>query len=127
MKRQILSGLVAAAMMVGAPLALRLLHVPGGEFKVRAINIVLGILVVWMANNAPKQLAPLSAIAGSPEREQRLRRTSGALLVTGGLLYCLAWFAAPMSLAFPLSVAALGGAVLITAAQCLFASQRRSA
>ena len=127
MKKNILSGLVAAAALLGAAWALRFMHIPGEEAKTRAINIVLGILVVWIANNTPKQLAPLSAIGCSPEREQRLRRTSGMLIFAGGLIYSAAWLAAPMSLAFPLSMAALGGAVVVTLALCLFAAQRRSA
>ncbi len=127
MKRHILGSLAAAALIMGMALGLRLLHVPGGELKTRAINIIIGILVVWMANSVPKQLAPLSRIGCSPEREQSLRRTSGVLLLAGGLLYSLAWLFAPMSLAFPLSLAALGGAVLLVLAQCLFAAQRRGA
>jgi hypothetical protein len=127
MRRQILGGLLAAAMMLGSVWALRLLHLPGGEAKTRTINIILGALVVWMANSAPKRFAPLSAISCSPEREQSLRRTSGVLLVAGGLTYSLAWLVAPISLAFPLSIAALGGAVVLTLALCLLAAQRRSA
>jgi hypothetical protein len=127
MKRQILGGLVAAAMMLGAAWALRLMHIPGEEAKTRAINVILGILVVWIANNTPKQLAPLSAMGCSREREQRLRRMSGMLIFAGGLVYSVAWLAAPMSLAFPLSIAALGGGVVATLALCLFATQGRSA
>ncbi len=62
MKKNILSGLVAAAALLGAAWALRFMHIPGEEAKTRAINIILGILIVWIANNTPKQLAPLSAI-----------------------------------------------------------------
>jgi len=127
MKKNILSGLVAAAAILGSAWALRFMHIPAEEAKTRAINIILGILVVCIANNTPKQLKPLTALACSPEREQRLRRMSGMLIFAGGLISSVAWLAAPMSLAFPLSMAALGGAVVVTLALCLFAAQRRSA
>jgi hypothetical protein len=127
MKRNILGALVAAAAMLGAAWALRFMHIPGEEAKLRAINIILGILVIWIANNTPKQLAPLSALGCSAAREQRVRRMSGMLIFAGGLVYSLAWLAAPMWLAFPLSITALGGAVAATLAICLLAIQRRRA
>jgi len=127
MKRNILGALVAAAAMLGAVWALRFIHIPGDEAKIRAINIILGILVIWIANNTPKHLAPLSALGCSAEREQRVRRMSGMLIFAGGVVYSLVWLATPMSLAFPLSMAALGGAVVATVAICILALQRRRA
>ncbi len=81
MRRQILGGLVAGAAIVGAALILRLLHVQGGELKVRVINIMMGIFIAWLGNNLPKQSAQLVAIVRSPEQAQRLRRTAGFLLL----------------------------------------------
>ena len=127
MRRQILGGLVAGAAIVGAALILRLLHVQGGELKVRVINIMMGIFIAWLGNNLPKQSAQLVAIVRSPEQAQRLRRTAGFLLLAGGLLFSLAWLAAPMTWALPLSVAAIAGAILVTMAQCVWASQRHNA
>jgi dolichol kinase len=125
MKRNILGALVAAAAMVGAAWALRFMHIPGEDAKLHAINVILGILVIWIANNTPKQLAPLSALGCSAEREQRVRRMSGMLIFAGGLVYSLAWLVTPMWLAFPLSMAALGSAVAATLAVCLLAMPRR--
>ena len=127
MRRQILGGLVAGAAIVGAALILRLLHVQGGELKVRVINIIMGVFIAWLGNNLPKQSVHLLAIARSPQQAQRLRRTAGLLLFAGGLLFSLAWLAAPMAWALPLSLAALGGAILVTMAQCVWASQRHNA
>ena len=127
MRRQILGGLVAGTAIVGAALVLRLLHFQGGELKVRVINVIMGVFIVWLGNNLPKQSAHLTALARSPEQAQRLRRTAGSLLVAGGLLFSLAWLAAPMAWALPLSVAAVGGAVLVTMAQCVWASHRHNA
>jgi multisubunit Na+/H+ antiporter MnhB subunit len=123
--RNIVAGLAAAALMLGVTLALRLLHVPDGALRTRAVNVLAGLMAVFLADRATKALTPLSRLSCAPEREQRLRRRGGFLLVGGGLLFVLAWLAAPLDLAVPLSTAALGGAVLLTLALVVDAARPR--
>jgi VIT1/CCC1 family predicted Fe2+/Mn2+ transporter len=131
MRPQIVNGLVVAGLMIVAALALQWLRglgvIPGDQEEMthRGFNIMMGLIVVGMANVAPKQLRPLAETTCDAAREQARRRFSGLAIVVGGLLYTLAWAVAPLELALPLSVAALSGALVVVMAQCLLFVPRR--
>ena len=116
--RGIAGGLVAGALMVGAAFGLRYLHARGlfagdaHEFSERTTGVVMGIFVAWLSNSIPKTLIPLSRIR-EPAFAQSLRRFNAAILVVGSLIYTAAWLFAPIKLALPLSIAGLGGALVL--------------
>ncbi len=117
--RQVLTGLLIGTAMIVAALGLKYLHAQGviagsaEEISQRSFNIILGLLLVWMTNLAPKTLPPLAAMSRDLAGEQSLRRFISITLVIGGLLYSLIWLIAPYDLASTLSIAALGSALVI--------------
>jgi hypothetical protein len=129
--RQLINAVLIAALMIVSALALQWLHahgvVPGDrqEMAERSLNVMMGLLVVGMANLAPKRMKPLSETVCDPAREQANRRFSGRVFVAGGLFFTLAWLAAPIALALPLSMAAMAAALMVVMAQCLLITARR--
>lgn len=84
----------------------------GDETAKRAVQIAIGLVVVYCANLAPKALEPLSASC-DPARVQALQRFSGWTLVLGGIGYALAWLVVPFDYAAITSMAILGTGFLL--------------
>ena len=88
----------------------------GEETSQRVIQVASGLLVVYVANLAPKALEPLSASC-EPSRVQALQRFSGRTLLLGGLGYSLAWLVVPIDHAAVTSMAILGTCLLLVVAR----------
>lgn len=132
MNRDIRTGLITAAAMIAFSLALVLLHRIGvvqgdtREISTRGVNILIGLMTVGFASAGAKRLSRLTDLRNAA-RHQALRRFTAWTLSLGGLVFALAWLAAPYALAFPISMIALGGAVALVVARCLLASRARLA
>jgi len=122
---RVLSSILVAGLIIGASFAVKYLGSKGliagdaQELSQRSFNIIMGLIVVWFANLVPKRMKPLAETNCDPAHEQSLRRFAAQATVIGGLLYALAWLAAPYGLALPLSILALGGALPLVLARCL--------
>ena len=131
MKNSLVSALAFSAFIVALAFALKYMAAHGliegnaQEISTRIVQVIVGLLVVWVANLTPKRLKPLSEMACDPASEQRGRRFAGAVIMLGGLVYSLTWLVAPAPLAFPIAISALGGTVAIVLIQCLAAFARR--
>jgi hypothetical protein len=129
MNRDIKTGLITAALMLGGSFALvklqavGLIHGERGELSTRWINMLIGLMEVGFASAGAKRLRRLASLR-DPVQEQSLRRFTAWTLTLGGLLYALIWLIAPYDYAAYISIAALGGAVLVVVARCLTAGKR---
>ena len=117
--RDILAGVLAAALIVGIALSARYLNARGlfpgdvKEFIGRSCAVIAGLYTAYLANSVPKALIPLGRM-GEPAFAQSLRRFIAAVLFIGALLFTAAWLFAPFKLALPLSLASLGSAFVLT-------------
>jgi hypothetical protein len=83
MNRDILGGLIAAGCMIALSLMLRLSHIHDGKLQTRAVNVIVGLLMVWMATGRPSDLSrwrppPAHPKAGSACAEPAARCWSRA-------------------------------------------------
>lgn len=121
------SALILAGLMLAFTLAVVLADKTGyigDETSKRAVQVAMGLIVVYCANLAPKALEPLSN-GCEPARLQALQRFSGWTLVLAGLGYSLAWLIAPIEHAGVSSMAILGAGALLVAARCLWTFKGR--
>jgi hypothetical protein len=131
MNRHVLNSLSISASILAGAFGLAYLDAHGfipsdqREISTRAFNLAATLVLLWWTNLAPKRLKPLAAIGGDPAMEQSVRRFASAVIVGGGLLSALAWFAAPFSLALPLEAAAIGGALIMILVRRCVARARR--
>jgi len=115
----IVGGVAYGALIIGAVFAAKYLKATGSftgdvhDLMSRSIGVISGLYVVFVANSVPKTLIPLSRVS-EPAFAQSLRRFIAATLCIGGLVFAGVWLLAPMSLAFPLAIASLGGAFALT-------------
>lgn len=115
---------LAASMIAAAALVtwLKQQHLVDADMLTRATQVLIGLVLVVMANATPKRLDPLSGSLQSEARRQAGRRFAGWSLSLGGLAYAGAWLFAPLELAPTLSLLAgatgLGLAVLYAAMTC---------
>ncbi len=126
---EILRSLIVAGLLLGASAALKLLS-PGfvsPEFAHRSIGVLMGALVMFYANAAPKSLSPLARMRCDPASEQAMRRFVGWSLTLGGLAYAIASASAPFATADRISVCLLGVAFLLAIARVAWGVARRRA
>lgn len=110
-RAHLLRGLALASALLLATLAIKLVSPDyiSADGAARALGVMLGALVVVVANKVPKMLAPLTA-ACSAAAQQALRRLTGWALVLGGLGYIGAWLFAPIGAAPTIALTLLGTA-----------------
>jgi hypothetical protein len=114
----------AGVMMVvslGAKLAVTLGLVQDPSFARRATNVFVGVLLVVMGNDIPKQLAPLTACNDQPQQ-----RLAGWAWVLTGFGYAVAWIALPVEVADPVTTALVVSCMLVTVAPLLWRGLRRA-
>lgn len=123
-------GLMFAALIMvislGMKLAVTLGLVHDAEFPGRATNVILGVLLLSMGNDMPKQLVPLSARHCSGAQAHAMRRFAGWTWVIAGSGYAIAWLALPLEVAKPLSLVLVVSAMLVTAGPLLWGALRRA-
>lgn len=115
----IATALVGAAAIIAASAALAYASPAyvSRELGDRLLGALLGLVVVFYANAAPKALRPLTSMRCDPAAEQALRRFTGWALVIGGVGYSVASLAAPAAYAENLAIVWLVGAVLAVVAR----------
>ena len=96
----------------------------GDETSKRAVQVAMGLIVVYCANLAPKTLEPL-ATTGDPARIPALQRFCGWTLVLAGLGYSLAWLIAPIEHAGVYRWRSSAPEALLVAARCLWTFKGR--
>jgi len=112
------NGVVAGALLIIIPLAIKLAHVyglvddPNGAN--RAITILSGVCLVVMGNAIPTWLPPVSSMQGLGARVQAFQRFAGWTWVLCGLGFSMAWLALPIDAAQRVSMALVGGAMIVT-------------
>jgi hypothetical protein len=92
-----------AALMIAAPLGIRLLATLGvaheGTLGRRLPMIVLGAFFVVTGNALPKMLTPLSDLRCDAATAQAIQRFSGWAWVLTGLSYAVSWIVLPIEAA----------------------------
>jgi hypothetical protein len=96
------------------------------ELSRRLMGVMLGALVVYYANAAPRALTPLARLRCDPAAEQAFRRFFGWTLVLGGVAYMLAYIVAPLDVADVVATALLGAAMLVIVARMIWMKTRGS-
>jgi hypothetical protein len=88
------------------------------ELSKRLTQVLTGLFFVWMGNNMPKALTPLSAAqcSGDAIKSQAFQRFMGWTWVITGLGYSISWLILPMGSAKPVAMTCLfvGMGVTIT-------------
>ena len=91
----------------------------------RGFGVMLGLFVMFYANEGPKMLPPLDRVR-NPVAEQERRRFTGWVITLGGLAYVLTWLIAPVSYAPPISMTLLAASVAAPLWRCIVARRRAS-
>lgn len=115
------TNVLAALLIVGAAAFLSAFGPDDGSRGDRIFGAILGIVVAWYANVAPKSLKPFARMHCDPVHEQRARRTTGVALTLGGLGFAAACLFAPSGVAPWMSVTLLGGALLVSVGSWMYA------
>lgn len=89
----------------------------------RTLGVLLGLLVMAYANEAPKALPRLDRIR-NPVTEQARRRFAGWAITVGGIAYLITWLIAPVKYAAPISMTLLALSVVAPMGRCLLARRR---
>lgn len=84
--------------------ALRQHDLVGANAAIRLMGILMGLIVLVLANEVPKRLVPLERLRVDPAREQTLRRFAARVMVLGALGYTLAYAFAPIAIAATLAL-----------------------
>lgn len=117
------AALFAGVMMVialGGKLAVILGVIHDATFTRRATNVLVGTLLLFMGNDIPKRLAPLSRAQCHGERAQGMQRLAGWTWALAGLGYAVAWLVLPTEVADPVSLGLVVSAMFATAAPILW-------
>jgi hypothetical protein len=117
---------IAAFLVVGSAVLVWL--TPGvisRDASYRAFGVLLGLFVMFYANEGPKALPPLDRVR-NPVAEQARRRFTGWVITLGGLAYVLTWLIAPVSYAPPISMTLLALSVAAPLWRCMVARRRAS-
>ena len=114
-KKEILTALVFAAIMLPLALAARYAHAHGyidadTKLRILAMN---GLWIAYYGNLMPKAFVPYAWA-------QKSRRFSGWMLVLSGLAFAGLWAFAPIPLAITLGTAAVLAGVIASLAYCLW-------
>jgi hypothetical protein len=70
----------------------------GAEATIRMMGVLMGLIILVLANAVPKRLVPLARLHCDPVREQALRRFAARMAVLGALGYTLAYAFAPIAI-----------------------------
>ena len=97
----------------------------GDETSQRAVQVAIGLVVVYCANLAPKTLESMTSRC-DPAKVQSLQRFSGWSLVIGGLGYAMTWLVAPIEYAGVTSMAVLGASLLLVLARYAWTLKSRA-
>ena len=93
------TAVVFAALMMGIPLALTLARayglVDGSDMARRSTGVLIGVFLVMIGNNMPKNLPPLSS-GCDPARQQAFHRRAGWTWVLCGLASAIGWLVLPI-------------------------------
>jgi len=121
------SSLVFAAALIFTALAVKYLerlHLLTPDAADRGMQIVIGLTLAAYSNFIPKRLPASPRSEAALERAMSTLRLSGWIFTLAGLGYAAVWVLAPSDLAFPLSLAGLGGATLFCLGYCLWTCNR---
>ena len=125
MKRQVLTSLAFAVVVLGVALALKWGERQGlvdHDVPMRWTMILTGLMLAFYANAIPKSAKPAPSA-----RVLTLQRVSGWTMVLAGLAYAAVWAFIPMANAADVSSAAVGLAVVWVIGFCLWTNARQKA
>jgi hypothetical protein len=114
---------VFGALMMVFPLSTTLVFSLGGgdgrDLGKRASMVLVGLFLAMQGNLMPRMLPPLSSMSCDGSRMQTFQRRAGWTWVLAGLAFALAWLALSKDAAQPISVGAIGTAMVLTVALLL--------
>lgn len=119
-----LRDLLMATSLIGVALVLAFFRPAGmgATDAMRALGVLMGLMMVFYANEVPKRLPQVTRC--DPARQQSLRRFVGWMMVLGGLGYAIAWIAAPIKVAPLLAILLLGAALTVVLGRITFVRSR---
>jgi hypothetical protein len=114
---------VVGAVMVVIPLAVSLAHAYGlvsdRESGFHATMIIIGLYLAAIGNALPRSLPPTASMPGNAAQIQAFQRFAGWTWTLGGLGFAAAWLVLPKDAAVPVSVAVVGGALVLIVIQLM--------
>lgn len=111
-------------LLTTAALAFLTPDVIGRDVSYRAYGVLMGLVVLFYANEAPKTLPRLERVR-NPVAEQAKRRFTGWAITLGGVAYLLTWLIAPVSYAPPIATTLLALSVAAPIGRCVLGRRRR--
>ena len=114
--KRLVKAVLGAGALITTALVLNNLTANGhidGEFSKRAMQALIGLLLVVTGNVLPKKLEPLSEARCDPSKEQTMKRFAGKTFVVAGLGYTFAWLFVPIQYASTVSIVIVGTSVLL--------------
>ena len=111
-------GVLGAIAIIAASLILKFLASNGvidSESSKRAMQVIIGVMLLVVGNLIPKTLEPLRTACGGPSKEQSLKRFAGWTFVIAGIAYAIIWMVAPLDYASLISMSVVIAAILMVA------------
>ena len=122
------TAVVFAALMMGIPLALTLARsyglVDGSDVARRSTGVLIGLFLVMIGNNMPKNLPPLSSGCDAA-RQQAFHRRAGWTWVLCGLASAIGWLALPIDSAQIAAIVLMPTALVVTIGHLLHLIRQR--
>lgn len=116
MRKPIVAGLITAAVMLAAAVAMKWAVAYGlldsGE-KARMVQVIVGLALAFLGNGMPKMLSPAANTPEAARLQQRVLRVNGWAFTIAGLGYAALAFA-PEAVSFPGGLVLIGGALAIS-------------
>jgi hypothetical protein len=131
--RQVIYGALGGVTILAGALALKWAqhnHLVSAEFVQRGVLVIIGLYLAIYANFIPKKVPGLKISPARAARVQAASRLNGWLFCFAGLGYAAIWAFAPLGMAFPASIAVVGGAMVVVLTNlgiCIFAIDRKDA
>ena len=123
MRKEILFGLGAASLILGAAAASRYGQSAGlidGDTGKRVVQVVIGLYLAWYGNRMPKSVGKWSSLGGA-RWSQSVLRVGGWSLTLAGLAHALLWATQPMPVARPAAMIVVATATLVTMGYAVWA------
>jgi len=125
---EIYDNLNFASLMITLALGITFTNITGftsGDIGQRMTGAMLGLLIVFFGNRAPKQKADRCLISGDAARVQKVTRRIGYIMVISGLLMSGSWIVLEAKIA-SLVFIAIGLLMILTVLLVAFVKQRPS-
>jgi hypothetical protein len=119
-RKRISYAMIVSSLVISVPLATSLAAALGlidgptvHAIGDRVANVLAGLCIVFLGNQLPKMLPPLSDASCDAATIQSVRRRTGWAHVLAGLAFAVLWLVLPVPLARPIGIAVIVAGILV--------------